>query len=113
MWVFKNELLELQTQISKAKDATLNYEAQEKRIKNILQNIDVSVDVHEYKYSPSWAVVSLQGQKTDYIKFIDLRDSDLREIGSFLRRYEREANIKIDASPNASCFLRVPRKLRY
>lgn len=110
-WVFKNELLELQTQIDRTKQATLKYEVQDKRINNLLQNIDVSVDVHQY--SPSWAVVSLQGQKSDYIKFIELGDSDLREIASFLRRYDREVNIKIDATPNASGLLRFPKKIHY
>ncbi len=113
-WVFKAELNQLEIQIQKTNDATANYESQEKRIKNVLQNvlknIDVSVDVHEH--SPSWAVVSLQGQKTDYIKFIDLGNSEIRHIAEFLRRYERDANtnIKIDASPNISQFLRIPHK---
>lgn len=75
--------------------------------KQLLDNIDVSVDVHENSYSPSWAVISLQGQKTDYIKFIDLRDSDIRDVSFFLRRYEKLRNIKIDASPRASSFLRI------
>jgi hypothetical protein len=64
-------------------------------LKNLLEGIDVSVDVHEYeKYSPSWAVISLQGQKSDYIKFVNLKDSDIRDISYFLRRYERNHDIK-------------------
>ena len=59
-------------------------------------NIDVSVDVHHR--SGSWAVVSLQGTKTDYIKFIDLGNRDMMEIARFLRQYDR-ANVKLDASP--------------
>lgn len=107
-WIFKAELQQLETQIQKAKDTTVNYESMEKRIKNVLSNIDVSVDVHEYhKYSSSWAVISLQGQKTDYIKFVDLGDRDIRYISEFLRKFERDANIKVDASPHASKFLRI------
>ncbi|PKQ69373.1 hypothetical protein BZG01_00095 [Labilibaculum manganireducens] len=107
-WIFKDELQQLEAQIKIAKEAVLNYESQEKRIKNVLQNIDVSVDVHEYhKYSPSWACISLQGVKSDYIKFIDLKDADIHHISSFLRRYERDLNIKVDASPHASGFLRI------
>jgi hypothetical protein len=106
-WIFKSELQQLEIQIQKAKDVTINCESQEVRIKRILQNVDVSMDVHEYKYSPSWAVISIQGQKTDYIKFIDLGDSDIREIAKFLRQFEKNVNIKVDASPVASEFLRI------
>jgi type I site-specific restriction-modification system R (restriction) subunit len=109
-WIFKNELQQLQAQINRTKEATSSYEAQEKIIKNILQNIDVSVDVHEYcRHSNSWAVISLQGQKTDYIKFVDLGNSNIREIGLFLRGFERHANIKVDASPHTTGFLRISR----
>jgi hypothetical protein len=77
------------------------------QIREVLGNIDVSVDVHEYsKYSPSWAVISLQGRKADFIKFIELGDSSIHEIAQFLRRFERNHNIKVDASPRASQFLK-------
>lgn len=67
-----------------------------KDIHNILGNLDVSVGVH--MKSGSWAVVSLQGQRADYIKFIDLGDRDICEIQKFLRTFDRE-QIKIDANP--------------
>jgi len=38
----------------------------------------VAVDIHER--SPSWAVISIQGRKADYVKFIDLPDHNIREI---------------------------------
>jgi len=107
-WIFKAELQELNSQIQRTKEATANYERYQKTLDNVLKNIDVSIDVHEYhRRSNSWAVVSIQGKKTDYIKFIDLKDSDIREIQMFMRQFERNANIKIDASPNASEFLRI------
>ena len=109
-WIFKSELQELNLQIQKTKEATASFESYQNSLKNVLQNIDVSVDVHEYhRYSKSWAVISLQGSKTDYLKFIDLGDADIRHIQQFLRQFERNANVKIDASPNASQFLRVSR----
>lgn len=109
-WVFKRELQELNKQIQNTKQATNKYKEYEHSLKNILQNIDVSVDVSEHhRYSKSWAVISLQGCKTDYLKFIDLGDSDIRQIQSFLVRFDRENNIKIDASPSASGFLRASR----
>lgn len=109
-WIFKSELQELNLQIQKNKEATVTFESYQKSLNNVLQNIDVSVDVHEYhRYSNSWAVISLQGSKTDYLKFIELGDTDIYHIQQFLRRFERNANVKIDASPRASQFLRVTR----
>ena len=67
-----------------------------KDIHNILGNLDVSVDVH--MKSGSWAVVSLQGKRADYIKFIDLNDKDIREIQHYLSLFDRE-RVKIDANP--------------
>jgi hypothetical protein len=101
-WIFKKELIELEKATKKCNDAFINYQIQEKRIKNLLGNIDVSVDVHHY--SPSWACISIQGQKMDYIKFIELGDADLREISNFLRRFDRG---KVDASPHESKYLRI------
>lgn len=43
-------------------------------------------------------ITTLEGSKTDYIKFIDLGSRDMMEIARFLRQYDR-ANVKIDASP--------------
>lgn len=82
--------------IHRQKCATSEAEVRAERIRQLLGNIDVSVDVHQR--SGSWAVVSLQGGKTDYIKFIDLGSRDMMDIAHFLRQYDR-ANVKIDASP--------------
>ena len=82
--------------IHRQKCATSLAEVRAERIRKLLGNIDVSVDVHHL--SGSWAVVSLQGGKTDYIKFIDLGDRDIMDIAHFLRQYDRK-NVKIDASP--------------
>lgn len=82
--------------IHRQKCATSWAEVRAERIRKLLGNIDVSVDVHHR--SGSWAVVSLQGGKTDYIKFIDLGDRDIMDIAHFLRQYDRK-NVKIDASP--------------
>lgn len=71
-------------------------EVRAERIRQLLGNIDVSVDVHQR--SGSWAVVSLQGGKTDYIKFVDLDQRSIREIAFFLRQFDRN-HVKIDANP--------------
>ena len=82
--------------IHRQKCATSLAEVRAERIRKLLGNIDVSVDVHHR--SGSWAVVSLQGGKTDFIKFIDLGNRDMMDIAHFLRQYDRK-NVKIDASP--------------
>lgn len=114
-WVFKSELEELNKKIEQANNAAKTCDSYSTHIKNILSNIDISVDVHEYdhKYSPSWAVISLQGQKTDYIKFMNLGDRDINEIAKILRQFERSGNIKIDAAPNTSRFLKVNKDYNY
>lgn len=63
--------------IHRQKCETSLAEVRAERIRKLLGNIDVSVDVHHR--SGSWAVVSLQGGKTDYIKFVDLDERSLRE----------------------------------
>jgi hypothetical protein len=110
-WIFKDELISLNREIKKAETISRKLNEQKTIIDAFLKNVDVSVDVHEYKYSPSWAVISIQGQKTDFIKFVDLGQSEIHEISRFLRNFERSNfNTKVDASPSASNFLRIPRK---
>lgn len=82
--------------IHRQKCATSLAEVRAERIRKLLGNIDVSVDVHQR--SGNWAVVSLQGGKTDYIKFVDLDQRSIREISAFLRQFDRQ-NVKIDANP--------------
>lgn len=107
-WIFKSEIQELTKQISRAKEAADDYERTRKKLDNILSNIDVTVDVHEYnRYASSWAVISIQGERTDFVKFIDLGKSDIREIQHFLSNFDRS---KVDASPQASDYLRIPRR---
>lgn len=71
-------------------------------IKLLLQNFEVSVDIHEKE--GSWAVISLQGEKKTLIKFIDLSDKDIQEIAMFLRNFERR---KIDAHPQIKKWMEV------
>lgn len=82
--------------IHRQKCSTSEAEVRAERIRQLLGNIDVSVDVHQR--SGSWAVVSLQGGKTDYIKFVDLDQRSIREIAFFLRQFDRN-HVKIDATP--------------
>ena len=122
-WIFKDELNTLKNdsdilraKLNKLNSTLLNAEQissdlnnQRETFNRLLNGIDVSVDVHEYdcSYSPSWAVISLQGQKSDYVKFVSLGESEILEISRFISRFERQTNVKVDASPIASAFLRV------
>ena len=98
MWAFQSELLKLQKQLQKN-------QIQEDRINNLLNNLDISVDVHYI--ANSWAVISIQGERSDFIKFIDLGRSDINEIYSFLRRFDRS---KVDAEPRVFEMLKFPKK---
>lgn len=93
-WIFKQQLEDLQRMVRKASTTNDQLQAQLDRVRNILGNMDVSVDVHYH--SPSWAVISIQGEKSDYIKFVDLGKRDIMEISRFLSQFERG---KIDAHP--------------
>jgi len=99
-WVFREELNKLEKQI------VVN-DNQIKSLNNLLQNIDVSVDHHQY--SRSWAVISIQGHRSDYVKFVDLGERDMREIQKFLRYFDRD-RIKIDAPYPIRDFLKFKKQ---
>lgn len=72
---------DLEGLIHRQKCATSLAEVRAERIRKLLGNIDVSVDVHHH--SGSWAVVSLQGGKTDY-----LLTSTKEALGKLLSSYD-------------------------
>ena len=126
-WVFKSELDTLQVERESIKKYVDLMESRYTSIYNrynelqsrydhlskILGGVDLSVDVHEDSYSPSWAVISIQGQKMDYIKFIDLGKDDIYAIQSYLRQFERvSSNVKVDATPRVAQYL-IPKNRRY
>lgn len=96
-WCFKEELSRYNKVIAQCEQERILLQEQINRTKNVLSNFDISVDVHHH--APSWAVISLQGEKTDYLKFIDLGDRNIREISQFLSQFDRANQIKIDCSP--------------
>ncbi|MDV3793342.1 hypothetical protein CMU23_01505 [Elizabethkingia anophelis] len=102
-WILQLIRLAFASELAKLEKQIKNNAIQEKRINNLLDNLDISVDVH-YR-AKSWAVISIQGERTDFIKFIDLGRSDILEIHKFLRYFDRA---KIDAAPQESAFLRIP-----
>lgn len=118
-WIFREELNEMKIEIGKVSRTKRHYEylknshqtlynQQQEVIKSLedtVGDINVSVDVHKTPHSNSWAVISIQG-KHNYIKFIDMGQSEVREIKSFLRQFERR-NVTIDASPQTTHFLKT------
>lgn len=80
------------------------------KLDKLFDNLDISIDHHMNKYSKSWAVVSIQGGKSDFIQFFDLGQSDIRDIQNFLRSFDRRSNVKIDSFPNASGLFEIDRK---
>ena len=115
-WALRSEIKSLYDEICKieSRQERVNKQYVEnkalyKRITSLLNNIDASVDYHHH-YGKSWAVISLQGNQYDYIKFVDLRDKDIHEIQCFLKQFDRS---KVDAGPVESSFLRIKRRNKY
>ena len=107
-WIFEEELSKLKKETENAYQQSLiandilkRAKQRAKDINNLLGNLDVSVDIH--RYSSSWAVISLQGKTTDYLKFVNLGESQIREIAQFLSNFDRS---KIDANPLETKMLR-------
>lgn len=127
-WVFTKEIAELQNQKAniiriqsefKAErkllaDVTnkniklgIKFERKLNQLEGIIGNTDVSIDHSVNSYSRSWAVISIQGEKTDFVRFIDLGRKDISEIQRFLQNFDRS---KVDCAPNVTPFLRINRK---
>ena len=71
------------------------------KIKSLYQQItNVGVDV-DYYGKNSWAVICIDGHP-EYVKFVDLKESEARDIENFLRRFER-SNIVIDSPFRVNC----------
>lgn len=127
-WVFANEIAELKTQkaniikiqdefrderrvLAKATDKNIklgiSFERKLRQLEGVISNTDISIDHSVNAYSRSWAVISIQGEKTDFVKFIDLGRKDISEIQRFLQNFDKS---KVDCAPNITPFLRINRK---
>lgn len=74
---------------------------QKRLLDSILKNMEISVDIHEK--TGSWAVISIQGEKSSFIKFVDLNNSSIHEIARFLSQFEHH---KIDSSPFCTKYIK-------
>ena len=100
-WIFSEEIKKMEQATVSASNAKLRMEAYEQRMRDVLGCIDLTFDVDQY--SGSWAVISIQGQKQDFIRFIDMKGQELRYVQDFLRKFDRT---KVDASPQHIHFFR-------
>jgi hypothetical protein len=80
-WLFKKQLKEINDTLQRVQTELRLIQDKQRQVNNLLGNLDVSIDVHQH--SSSWAYISIQGEKSDYIKFIDLGRNDIREIQKF------------------------------
>lgn len=118
-WIFEEELQTLKQTINetdelkkilqkehtKVSNARIRLNNDLSRLDTIFGNIEVSLD-HDYRQN-NWAVISIAGEKSDFIRFVDLGEKDIREIGKFLQYFDRS---KIDAAPQIQPYFMEFRK---
>lgn len=71
----------------------------------LFENTDITVDADiqaNYGRSDSWAIISIQGEREDFVRFVDLSRYDIQMISQFLRQFKRG---KVDAEPRMRNFL--------
>ena len=66
----------------------------EKKLKSLLGSISVSANLP--KKAENWAVISIQSEKIDYVKFIALPKNDMIAISRFLAQFQDHA---LETSP--------------
>jgi len=90
-WIFREQLDKLEIIIEKNTKVNKDLKIRCQAVDNIFNNIDVSIDhdLSKHPHSRSWAVVSIQGERSDFIKFVDLSNKDVREIQRFLSHFDR------------------------
>lgn len=59
--------------------------------------VSLGVDVHQM--GRSWAVINIDTGDRHVIKFIDMKNEYAKDILQYLRKYEKAADINIDADP--------------
>jgi len=99
LWLFKNDLLQIEASKKVYKDAANTYKNSCKLVedchKMMNSMIDVGVDVGFYSEDHSWAVVCIKGHP-EYVKFLPLSHKDTCEVIEFLKRF-RYSNRVIDS----------------
>ena len=104
-WLFKEELNdiketkekydELLKSVERAREVTMEAREMHDKSYALLEDChkfmnsicDVGTDVGFRSNDHSWAVICVHG-KMDYVKFVDMHQSDIRTIVSFLKNFE-------------------------
>lgn len=99
-WALSDEIVKMESRLQR--NITL-HERISREFDNIRNEFKVGVDVD---YHGSWAVVCLEGEKHDYIKFLNLNKRDAREISNFLNQFNRK-NVRIDTPIQFGNFIKM------
>mgnify|MGYP004667062445 CR=1 FL=1 len=95
--VFKEELSSIKSMKLQCEN-TLNKVNEMKSLYQQITNVGVDVDYHGKN---SWAVICIDGH-SEYVKFVDLKGFEARDIENFLRRFEK-SNIVVDSPFRINC----------
>ena len=60
-----------------------------RKMETLLGSISISTNLP--KKSENWAVISIQGEKIDYVKFVALPKNDMIAISQFLAQFDQRA----------------------
>lgn len=107
-WAFSDELSNMRTTCGQQQRTTTQMQKEiedlrilqnqlgiyEKKLKSLLGSISVSANLP--KKAENWAVISIQGEKIDYVKFIALPKNDMIAISRFLAQFQDHA---LETSP--------------
>ena len=95
--VFKEDIDSIKSMKLQCKN-TLNEVNKMKSLYQQITNVGVAVD---YYGKNSWAVICIDGHP-EYVKFVDLKESEARDIKNFLRRFEK-SNVVVDSPFRINC----------
>ena len=102
-WAFSDELSNMRTTCEQQQRATLQMKhevddlrilqnavnAYKKKLESMLGGISISANIP--RKGENWAVISIQGEKIDYVKFIALPKNDMIAISKFLAQFDQRA----------------------
>lgn len=90
-------LFEIDNEIKKLKELQIELKQSKDRFDEIFGRLEISVDYHEHHEHNNWAVISIAGEGSDFIKFVNLNSKDLMEIKRFMSVFDKS---KVDHSPS-------------
>lgn len=102
-WAFSDELSNMRTTCKQQQKTTQQMQKEiedlrilqnqltvyKKKMETLLGSISISTNLP--KKAVNWAVISIQGEKIDYVKFIALPKNDMIAISQFLAQFDQRA----------------------